>query len=124
MLELNLGSRLDLRAVVKFQQAGVFGVAEFCGEEYRGEALAIGVKTHHRIVVTLASEGDTILGGGQLLRQLLHILAGFEVRVGFHGDVEFTQGPLQDVFGGGELGDVRAVLRDDPFRRWNGRDIC
>ena len=55
---------------------------EHAGEDAGREHLAPVVVGHHRVVEGLARERDPVLGGGQLLGELHHVLVGLEVRIG------------------------------------------
>ena len=92
-------------------------------KEDRRKTLAVGVIRHDRIVVALAGEGHPIFGGGQFLGQLLHILTGFEIRIGFHGDIEFAHRPAQGGFSPRQLLhlDAAGVAFTQSFE--NGRRI-
>lgn len=88
---------------------GVFDLEEFGGEEsehagenYVGESLAGGVVGHDGVVVGLTREADFVLGRGELLGELHHVLVGFEVGVLFGDDHEAGKGAAKAGLGGKE----------------------
>src|SRR5690554_414893 len=54
--------------------------AEGVGDQPVREGFALDVVRHHRVVVGLTGEGDAVLGAGELLLQLRHVLVGLQVR--------------------------------------------
>jgi hypothetical protein len=88
---------------------GVFDLEEFGGEEaehagknHVGENLAGGVVGHDGVVVSLTGEADFVLGRGELLGELHHILVGFEIGVLLGDDHEAGEGAAEAGFGGKE----------------------
>src|SRR5690554_4395280 len=96
------GCGLDLGAVLELQQRRILPVAEGGGHHHRRKALLVGVVLHHRIVEGLAGEGDAVLGAGQGLAELAHVLGGLEVGIGLHHHVETPQGRAQGPLGAGK----------------------
>ena len=86
---------------------GVFDLEEFGGEEaehagenHVGENLAGGVVGHDGVVVGLAGEADFVLGRGELLGELHHVLVGFEIGVLLGDDHEAGERAAEAGFGG------------------------
>jgi hypothetical protein len=119
---------------------GVFDLEEFgglesehAGENHVGENLAGGVVGHDGVVVGLTREADFVLGRGELLGELHHVLVGFEIGVLLGDDHEAGEGAAEAGFGrkqtfhrvaiggiggdggGGGGGDVTGL--DDGFER-------
>src|SRR6185437_503009 len=94
--------RFPLRRIVDRK---VFGGRETsrAGDHGRREDLALVVVVHHRIVVRLPRERDAVFGGGELLRQLHHVLVGLEIRIRFADGEQAPEGLRQLVLAAGQL---------------------
>src|SRR3970282_2258703 len=67
------------------------------------EYLARGVIGHHRVVECLPRERHLVLGLGELLRQLHHVLIGLEVGIGLGDCEQPSQCAGESILGPGEL---------------------
>src|SRR3979490_3524685 len=79
------------------------GKAERAGEQYGGHRLDAGVVFLNRVVEEAAAGRDLVLEVGQLVRQLLEVGVGFEVRIGLRQRDQFAERAAQLVFGRGDL---------------------
>src|SRR5690606_13643283 len=103
---------LPLARVVHLEQ-GRRLEPEHTGDQVGRERLALVVVVHDRVVVVLAGERDAVLGGGQLLRQLHHVLVGLQVGVGLGQREQPPQGLGQHVLRAGQLSHGGRVTRVD-----------
>lgn len=83
--------------------------AEHAGEDDVGERFAGGVVGHDAVVVGLPGERDFVLGRGEFLGELGHVLVGLQVGVGLGHDHEAGEGAGQAGFGRGETADCIRV---------------
>ena len=65
--------------------------------------MTVAVVSHDGIIKALSRKGDTIFRGDEFFRNLHHVFVGFQIRIGFHGDIELTQGTAQCAFGRGQF---------------------
>ena len=99
-VERNL-RRIPLGRVFDLKQFGGLE-AEHAGENHIREDLAGGVIGHDGVVVGLAGEADFVLGRGELLGELHHVLVGFEIGVLLGDDHEAGERAAEAGFGGEE----------------------
>ena len=100
LVERNLG-RVALGGVFDLKQLG-WEETKHAGENYIRENLAGGVIGHDRVVVGLAGEAHFVLGRGEFLGELHHVLVGFEIGVLFGDDHEAGERAAEAGFGGEE----------------------
>ena len=85
--------------------------AEHPGEDDVREGLPRRVVLHDRVVVGLPGEGYLVLGRGELLGELHHVLVGLQVRVLLRDDHEPAEGAREAALGGDQALDRARVGR-------------
>src|SRR5262245_35882897 len=84
LLELDLRGLVELLALLDADVEELLrGEAERASEQHRGELLDAGVVLLHGIIEEAARGRELVLDVGELALQLLEVLIGLEVRIGF-----------------------------------------
>src|SRR5215510_9332804 len=100
-LELHLRGLVELLALVDTDvEKLLWGEAERAGKQHGGELLDAGVVLLHGVVEEAAGGRKLVLDVGELALELLEVLIGLQVRIGFAEREQLSQRAGECVFGG------------------------